>query len=55
MLFQEQQRLVQFKINTKCQGKNLPDVDQELLRHLYATNFDYNMAYDSIKNYQDYM
>lgn len=55
MLFQENQHLVQFKVYCKLQGKALPDIDEELLRHLYCCNHDPQTTYESILRHQKFM
>ena len=44
-----------FKVWSTMQGYKLPDIDQEILRNLYAKNWDHQEAYEALKfkiNYQ---
>ena len=45
----EIQSVMNFKVWATMQGYKLPDTDEEILRNLYARNWDHQEAYDSLK------
>lgn len=37
---------------TKSSGLKIPDIDQEVLKHLYICNFDDQLAFEHIRSFQ---
>jgi hypothetical protein len=53
--FNECQTIINFKIHSKSKNQPIPDVDQEILRHMNCCNFDIKRATESIKEHKKFM